>query len=97
MKIAEPKKAEPGGPGDDDGPPPDPSRLLGALILLMGFFLAYPVLEATQAPISGLIYGFALWEAWKINKRLVLAFNGPYRLGPAGSTAPDPEVVDDEG
>ena len=52
VKIAEPKKADPGNPGDDDGPPPDPSRLFRVLIVLMGFFLAYPVLEATQAPIS---------------------------------------------
>ena len=32
--------------------------------------------------ISVLIVGFALWEAWRINRRRQLVFNGPYRLGP---------------
>jgi hypothetical protein len=68
----------------DRADPPPLSALLYVLVMLIGFFYAIPVLEATQAPISGLIYAFALWEAWKINKPVQLVFNGPFRLGAAG-------------
>jgi hypothetical protein len=35
-----------------------------------------------------LIVGFALYEAWKINKRRTIAFSGPFRFQrTAGSTA----------
>lgn len=83
-------KAEAGVPRAD---PPDLSQFLQALVILIGFFYAVPVLEATQAPISGLIYAFALWEAWKINKPVHLVFNGPFRLGAADGK---PEGVGDE-
>ena len=42
-----------------------------------------PVRYAIARPISGLIYGFALWEAWRITKRATLAFNGPYQISAA--------------
>lgn len=71
----------------------DPARLLRILALLVGFFYAYPVLEAMEAPISGLIYLFALWEAWKINKPVQIAFNGPFRLAPADAPDVGPEEV----
>ncbi len=32
-------------------------------------------------PIGLLIVGFALWEAWKINKRVPLVFSGPFAVG----------------
>jgi hypothetical protein len=54
--------------------------LLGVLLLLVVAY-AFPVLAAVHSPISGLIFGFALWEAWKMNKKVQLAFNGPFRLG----------------
>ena len=44
--------------------------------------LALPVLQATEGTgiISLLIVCFALYEAWKINKRQAIAFSGPFRL-----------------
>lgn len=42
-----------------------------------------PVLHAKESPISILIIGFALWEAWKLNKPLKLVLSGPYRVGDA--------------
>ena len=51
--------------------------LLAVLIFVL---FASPVIHAVQAPISGLIFGFALWEAWKINKRVQVALNGPFRV-----------------
>jgi hypothetical protein len=71
--------------------------LLG-LAVLIGLAYALPVFVAIQAPISGLIFGFALWEAWKINRRVHLAFNGPFRLGTFHGDEPaiQPEEADDE-
>ena len=77
---------------------PNLGLVLLALGVLIGFAYAIPVLVAFQAPISGLIFGFALWEAWKINRRVQLAFNGPFRLGTLHGDEPaiQPEEADDE-
>jgi hypothetical protein len=46
------------------------------------FALELPVLQIRDGGILGaLIVGFALYEAWRINQRRVLAFSGPFRLG----------------
>jgi hypothetical protein len=98
-----PKKAEetePAGPqrGEKKDQAPEvrlPSTSLGLLILYVVVLFSSPVLEAIDAPISGLIYGFALWEAWKLNKRLTLSFNGPFRVSTGGATGVAPEVAGD--
>jgi hypothetical protein len=60
--------------------PMTPARLivLGMLVFMN------PVLMAYLAPISGLIYCFALWAAWKINRPARLVFSGPFLVS-AGS------------
>ena len=77
---------------------PNLGLVLLALGVLIGFTYAIPVIVAFQSPISGLIFGFALWEAWKINRRVQLAFNGPFSLGTLHGDEPaiQPEEVDDE-
>jgi hypothetical protein len=71
--------------------PPDAVGLLGSLLMfgliLAGIVLAAPVGETMQAPISGLIYGFALYQAWKMNKRAHIAFNGPFQVGQRNPSA----------
>jgi hypothetical protein len=74
-----------------------PMSLPKFLVLAAVVLCAGPVIEVFQAPISGLIYSFALWEAWKINKGAQLSFNGPFRVTTAGSIGPAPEDVDDAG
>ena len=73
---------------------PSPVGVLLALdvvsVVLIGIAYAIPVYIAIHSPISGLIFGFALWEAWKINRRVHLAFNGPFRLGPESTEGPGP-------
>jgi hypothetical protein len=64
-----------------------------AVMLMIGF--VYPVYEAFHAPISGLIYAFALWESWKINKKVRLTFSGPFRVSAAPEGDLPPEVVGD--
>jgi hypothetical protein len=39
-----------------------------------------PIAMGWQSPILLLIYGIALFEAWKFTKRLVLPIQGPYQL-----------------
>lgn len=54
-----------------------------------------PLTEGFARPITGLIYAFAVWEAWKLNKSVELTFNGPFRVGAAGPASLRPEGVDD--
>jgi hypothetical protein len=79
-----------------NGPPLTLSSFLMALVIVIGLSYTFPVLAAFGSPISGLIFAFALWEAWKINRRLVLTFNGPFRLGTADEGQLAHEVVDNE-
>jgi hypothetical protein len=71
----------------------DPAPAIDETLLLVGAIvlsLELPVLQATEGTgiIGVLIVGFALYEAWKINKRRTIAFSGPFRLQrTAGSTA----------
>jgi hypothetical protein len=71
--------------------------LLIVLAVTIALVYASPVLVATQAPLSGLIYGFALWEAWRMNRKAQLVFNGPFRVGAQGASAPTPEGTGDGG
>ena len=69
---------------------PSVGEVLLGISALLAIAYTLPVLLAFQAPISGLIYCFALWEAWKINRKVQLAFNGPFRLGtPLGDEPAD--------
>jgi hypothetical protein len=81
-------------------PPPDkpeaidlPTVLIG-LAMLVGFFYTVPVLLAINAPISGLIFGFALWEAWKINRKAQWSFAGPFRVNAKLSNEAAAEIND---
>jgi hypothetical protein len=75
---------------------PNPVR---GFVLAAGFIViafAGPIIISVHNPISGLIFGFALWEAWKINRKVRLSFNGPFHLGAGRSDAPVLEVPHDE-
>jgi hypothetical protein len=58
-------------------------------LLLFALALASPFLQGADNIIGILIIGFALYEAWKINRRIPI--NGPFRLGQAAE--PTPAVV----
>ncbi len=55
--------------------------------------LAAPVFVGIEAPISGLIYGFALWEAWRRNRRLQLNIAGPFKVRAAAGGATEAQVA----
>jgi hypothetical protein len=76
---------------DDDAPqiallPAKPAaksnlwEILVGIIMLTAVMLPAPILVAKENPITGFIFAFALWEAWKVNLRAVIALNGPFRL-----------------
>ena len=60
---------------------------LGAAGVLIGFLLLFvlaaasPILAGVENIIGLLIIGFALYQAWSMNKRTQIALTGPYRVG----------------
>ncbi|MBJ6760695.1 hypothetical protein JGU66_07960 [Myxococcaceae bacterium JPH2] len=53
--------------------------------------LGAPVIVGVNSPLSLFIYGFALFEAWRRNKRLEVKVDGPFRLSArAPSSVPTP-------
>jgi hypothetical protein len=66
---------------------------LGKAVLALGVLLliaaAAPFLAGFQNILGILIISFGLYQAWKLNRKIVLAFNGPYAVGgcPAAATA----------
>lgn len=66
-----------------------PARLTGGKLIIAvllviarvaAAILVAPVVIGLNQPIVLLIFGFALWEAWKINARARVPFAGPYSL-----------------
>ena len=80
---------------------PEPRMTAQSVAVFVAFivfvFWASPVFEAIQAPIAGLIYCFALWEAWKMNKAVQLAFNGPFRVSAQGPAEQESEADGNDG
>ena len=54
-------------------------------VLALGIAYALPILGALEDPTLLVMIGFALYEAWKINKRMSVQLKGPYPLSPASS------------
>jgi hypothetical protein len=63
--------------------------LLG-IAMLLAFSIALPVFVGMGSPISILILGFGLVQAWRMNKRADLSVSGPYRLAPPAAPAVEP-------
>lgn len=64
-------------------------ELSGAVLYIAAFIisLAVPILSITAAPIGALLLAFALFQAWRENKRPELTITGPY------SVAPQPQLA----
>jgi hypothetical protein len=75
--------------GDETETPPS-AAAVGAItvVALVAFVAALPIIVAFGSPISALILGFGLFEAWKQNRRTNVELSGPYSLGAPGSAAP---------
>lgn len=75
-----PSDASPREPAEEAEEPPAPSGLAmtGALLLLL---LQLPVLVGKDNPMTFLLIGIALWEAWKFNIEAPFEASGPYSVG----------------
>ncbi len=71
--------------------PVTPGAALLALAFLAGLLLVAPFLGGFQNVMGWIIIGIALYEAFKLNRRLPLEVGGPFKVGslaPAGEAAP---------
>ncbi|MCY1018046.1 hypothetical protein [Pyxidicoccus sp. MSG2] len=71
--------------GDTDGPAVEETSVAVRVIVSAIVSLAAPFIVGFNSPLSLLIYGFALWEAWRRNTRAVLNIAGPFQLAPAAA------------
>ena len=60
-----------------------------AIAVIVAFILSVPILIGFSNPISLLIVGFALWEAFKLNRKVNLVITGPHNIG----HNPDPDLA----
>jgi hypothetical protein len=58
-----------------------------AIVMLLAMLYATPFLSGIQNLMSILIIGFALYEAWKLNRRTELRVSGPHQVSPASAPA----------
>jgi hypothetical protein len=81
---AEVKKAADNQPDKEIAAPADvnPLALVVALAVLFGFALAIPIITGFSNPISLAIIAFALWEAFKLNRKIPIVITGPHNVGP---------------
>jgi hypothetical protein len=74
----------------DQADAPTGAALVIAFVVVCVLSLAAPFLAGLQNVIGILIIGFALYEAWKLNRRIPLAITGPFRVEAAVPPAPLP-------
>jgi len=89
--------AEAGPAGEEKGPkeaaPMSTGRgLLLALILFIPFLFILPILAGFKSPLLLVIIGIGLYEAWKLNKRVVPDIKGPFHVA-----SPSPEEASPSG
>lgn len=60
------------------------TAILYAIAVPIAFVV--PFMMGFENIIGILIIGFALWEAWKMNRRVVMEIQGPYQLGTGGAS-----------
>jgi len=81
-------------PAAPDGAAPEaplgPGRALLALVALFMFCIALPVLVGLESPMTFVIVGIALWEAWRVNRAAPFQVSGPFEVGPPAAAAPVP-------
>jgi hypothetical protein len=58
----------------------EPVTAVHRTVFLVVVFIAGPIFVGLKSIIFLLILAFALWEAWKINKKVALNFTGPFSL-----------------
>lgn len=80
----------PGTPAAKKAPQASGGAVVLALFIVLAFALAMPFLAGADNFMGWIIIGIALYEAWKINRRVPIT--GPFRFG-AGLSVPAPAPV----
>lgn len=71
-------KAEPSQAPAAERPRPTRAELFFGLLFFAGLVLALPFLAGLENLMGIAIIGFALYEAWKVNRRIAFEVSGPY-------------------
>jgi len=64
---------------------PGPLRYVAAWVVVFAVACAVPFLAGAENFLGWIIIGIALYQAWKINRRVPLDINGPYKIAPAAT------------
>jgi hypothetical protein len=64
-----------------------PGRFLLGLVVLILIAAATPFIAGFENILGLIIIGFALFQAWKMNRRVPLVVNGPYAVGRVAGAA----------
>jgi DNA-directed RNA polymerase subunit RPC12/RpoP len=67
--------------GETEGPLPRPIGFAAALLALFAIAFAAPFLSGFENFIGWIILAIGLYEAWKLNRKETLLFDGPFRVG----------------
>ena len=67
--------------------PPTAGSAFAAIAILLGILLAMPFLGGMQNIMGLVIIGIGLYEAWKANRRRVLAISGPHAITAAAAVS----------
>ena len=86
--TAEPATAPAGSATATDSEERTLAGFLIACLVLFAIAAVSPVLAGFGNILGMLIIGFALWEAWRINRRAALEVSGPYRVAGDGGASP---------
>lgn len=86
------EETEPGAEPETADAGPEPAVVTGGAWIAKAIFIAAlavaaPFLAGFENIIGLLIIGFALWQAWSMNKRTEVVFAGPFRAGDAVADA----------
>src|SRR2546425_1113490 len=79
--LAQPYSA----PGSTSGLRPSPDTSSGSWLAALAY--AAPIMIGISNPLHLLIAGFALYEAWKLNRGVAIRITGPYQVGAPRSAA----------
>lgn len=55
--------------------------LMQFVVFLAAISLALPVLVGMDSPLTFVIVGFAVWQAWLMNRRVTVELHGPFAVG----------------
>lgn len=64
----------------------DGKNVLFALTALVAIVVVAPIIAGFSSPILLLILGFGVYQAWKMNRGVVLALSGPFQLNSSASS-----------